>query len=190
MHVAECDGTNAPEHPQALKDFVPVLQPDCVQPLAAHRYGRMVQANHDVLRGTANDDVGKAIELFWHNLAPGIAPDATVYADEQPIADFLVRTIGEWRSATNRPHQVANIVIARHAVGAELERQQQITKMIVRLRRVILDDVARYDDAMSAPVASSVVGEDLGKRSLRVGATQAAFRVGEQMRVRQVEDPN
>jgi hypothetical protein len=34
------------------------------------------------------------------------------------------------------------------------------------------------------------VGDDLRKRSQRVGATQAAFRVGEQMRVRQVEDPN
>ena len=75
-------------------------------------------------------------------------------------------------------------------MGAEPERQQEVTKTVVRLCRVILDDVARYDDAVSAPVPGSVVGEDLLKRSPRVDATQAAFGVGEQMRVRQVQDPN
>ena len=83
-----------------------------------------------------------------------------------------------------------DIVIARYAVGAKFEGQKQLAKIVVCFCRVILDDVARNDDAVGAPVPGRVMGQNLLKRSPRVGATQAAFGVGEQMRVCQVQYPN
>jgi len=82
----------------------------------------VVQADQYVFGRTANNDFGKAIEFFFYDFASCVVLDAAVDANQEPVVDLFVCTIGKRWPATDRPHQVANVVIAGYTMGAELER--------------------------------------------------------------------
>jgi hypothetical protein len=131
-----------------------------------------------MFRGAAAYDFGQSIQFVAGHLAPGVSPDATVDTNDQPVTEFLVRTIGKRRPTAHGAHQVANIVITGNAMNAKVERQQEIAEAFVRFRGVVLDEIASHNDAIGTPVRVLVMSEHTGKRRLRIRATQFTVEVG------------
>lgn len=72
---------------------------------------------------------------------------------------------------------------------AHVQRQKQVAKAIVSRCRIILNEIARDNHAIGTPIAVLVMIENTLQRVLRVGAAQLAIGTGEQMRIRNVQDP-
>jgi len=89
VDVTERCDTHSFERVQAFEKLVTVPQADSVEPLAAHRYRRVVQANHHVFRWTAADDLREALEFIDGYAAAGIFLCTAIDADNQPVADFF-----------------------------------------------------------------------------------------------------
>jgi hypothetical protein len=83
-----------------------------------------------------------------------------------------------------------HVVIAGHAENGEPERRKQVAAMRVCPGGVVLDDVAGQGDEVRREVALAVMREDRPQRFVGYGAAQGAVPFGEQMRVRQVQDPH
>ena len=80
--------------------------------------------------------------------------------------------------AADLAHEVANVMIARHAVNAHIQRQHEVAEALVGGRRVILDEVAGNNHAVGPPVAGCVMIQNPFQGCLRHRATQ--FAVGSQ----------
>ena len=137
----------------------------------------------------ARDGVGQAVQFFLADRAAGLALNAAVETKEQPVTHFLVGTVGKRRARTNGAHQITNVVIARDAVNSQLECQHEVPEVRVRALRVVMDEVAGREHPVRAPIGRSVMIENPLQRVGRPDAAQFAARVGEQVRVRQVQDP-
>jgi len=149
-----------------------------------------MQADHDVPGGAGLDDAGEAIKLFGGEKTTGIFSGTAVQTNDQPVADLFVRTVGKGRHATHALHEFANVMIARHAVDAHIERRHQIPKPIVGCGRIVLDQVSGNDNPIRFPFAGLIMIEHSLQGFLRDSATQSPFGIGEKMRIRQVQDPN
>jgi len=86
-----------------------------------------------------------------------MSPDATIDTNDQPVTEFFVRTIRKGRPAACGAHQIANIVIARYAMNAQIQRQQEITEALVRFRGIVLDYIPGHNDAIGIPVGRLVM---------------------------------
>jgi hypothetical protein len=75
-------------------------------------------------------------------------------------------------------------------VHAQVQRQQKLAKSVVSLCRVVLNQVAGDNDPIGTPVAGLIVIEDTLQRRLCSQSTQAAFWIGEKMRISKVQNPN
>jgi hypothetical protein len=73
---------------------------------------------------------------------------------------------------------------------AKVERPQDFTKSIVSLGRIVLDQVAGDQHALSAPITGQVVIKDLLQGMGGNGAAQRSKRIREQVGVGQVQYPN
>ena len=62
--------------------------------------------------------------------------------------------------------------------------------MIVSGGRAVLNQVSGNNGALRAPVAGRVVIENTLQRCVRGDATQLTVRISEQMRIRQVQNPD
>jgi len=80
MYVAEDGKPYFPRYLDALEKFVAVVESDGVQPLAAHRYGWMVQADHDVVRARGRDFAIEASEFAGLQVPASVPADATINA--------------------------------------------------------------------------------------------------------------
>jgi len=80
-------------------------------------------------------------------------------------------------------------VVSGYAVHAYVQGQQEVPKSIVSLGRIVLDQVPGNDGAICLPVASLVVVNNRLQGRLRGGAAQAAFGIGEKMRIREMQNP-
>lgn len=85
MHVAEDGKPYFPRYLDALEKFVAIVESDGVQPLAAHRYGRMMQANHDVFGSRGFDQCLKPFKLTFGDEPAGAARGTTVDSCDQPV---------------------------------------------------------------------------------------------------------
>jgi hypothetical protein len=133
--------------------------------------------------------IGQPVQFFGTDCASRFALYAAVDSDEQPFPDFLVSAIRKGRTNTNRPHKARYVMVARNAVHAQLQRLQKIAETCVGLFRVVVNQIARHEHAVGAPVGSRVVIQDPLQRVGRRDAAQLTVEVGEQVRVRQVQDP-
>ena len=129
------------------------------------------------------------MQLFLSQKATGITRNAAVEPYDEPVADLFMGTVGKRRGTADPLHQLTYVVVSGHAVHAHVQRQQQFSKSIVSLRRIVLDQVAGDDDPVRQPVAGLIVIENALQRRVRGEAAQAAFRIGKQMRVCNVQNP-
>ena len=80
-------------------------------------------------------------------------------------------------------------MVAGQAVNGQLESAKQPAKVLICHGAVILNQVSGNDGEVCAPRPRGVVREDIGQGRKRGSATQSALGVGEQVRVRQVQNP-
>ena len=149
-----------------------------------------MQADHHVLCVTITHDVCQTIQLLSLQEPERFIGLAAIEAHEQPVAHLFICAVRKRWHTTNAPHQRPHVVIARHAVHTKIQRQHQFSKPIVRLRRIILDQIAGDNDAIGNPVACLVVVENPLQRCLRLGTAQGPVSSSEQMRIRKVQDSN
>ena len=74
-------------------------------------------------------------------------------------------------------------------MDSQFEREEGVSETRVRAFRVVLDEVAGREHAMGAPAGRAVMIENPPQRVGRLDAAQFAVGVGEQVGVRQVQDP-
>ena len=115
--------------------------------------------------------------------------DATINTNDKPIIQLNCLTIVKGRGLQCLLHQRTNIVIARHTVDRNTKLAEQCPKVLVGARAVILNQVAGYDGDIRLPVTVSIMCEHRGQRAKCHSAAQAAVSGGEEMRVREVQNP-
>jgi len=115
--------------------------------------------------------------------------DTTVDAGYQPIASRGGGAIVEGRLSECIAHECAYIVIAGHAVNRQLQGGEQLAKMFVGADAIVLNQVARNDNKVGAPVIIAIVIEHGTQRRIGHGAAQISRDIGEQVRVRKVQNP-
>ena len=80
-------------------------------------------------------------------------------------------------------------MVAGYAVHAQPQRQQEIPEAAIGRFRIVLNEVAGDQHAVRAPVGRHIVIEGALQRVRRRDAAQLAVEVGEQVRIRQLQDP-
>ena len=190
MNMSENGQANASPRLHAFKEFLAIRESHGVEPGAAHCYRGVVQADHDVFRAALGDRFGQALEFAFAETSARIVFDAAIESDQQPIADFLVSTVGKRGHAAYLLHVGADIVIAGHAMNSHVERQQEFAKPVVGLGRIVLNEIAGDQHTVCAPVTGGVVVENLLQRLCCNGTAELALKIGEQVWIRQVQYPN
>ena len=112
----------------------------------------MVQVDHDMGRRAFLDNPVEPLKFFGRDFAAGIACDAAIQTEQQPVANFFLGAVGKRRATAYWAHQIANIMIARHAVHAHIQWQEQIAEAIVGFCRVILNQITGDQHAVSVPI--------------------------------------
>jgi len=159
MHVAEDGKPYFPRYLDALEKFVAIVESDGVQPLAAHRYGRMMQADHDVVRARGRDFTIEASEFAGRQVPASVPADATVNTYNKPVTGFNGFAVMKWRCAQRLTHQCANVVVTGHAVYRRADRTKDFAEMVVRAAAIVMNQVTGHDDEVGAPVAIMIVIE-------------------------------
>jgi hypothetical protein len=143
----------------ARKKLVRRVKADRVQPRAAHDNRRVMQAYHDVIGIAGIDCLIDTLVFAGIDGAAcvvgvvGVVGVATVNADNEPVFYFCRVTI-EKRRCANRPlHDVANVVVARHAMHRQVERPDKFNEAFVSVGGFVLDQVARGRDEVCPPIA-------------------------------------
>ena len=141
MRTAVRDIARLRNHPE---EFVAVFQTNLVQPLAADRQWWMVQADHDVLGAGLFEYFRQPVHFVIIDTSTGITADAAVNAGNEPVIDVhggtIVKCILRYRIA----HQVANIMVAGHAVHRQFQVRHKGAKSIGGGAAVVLDQIARH----------------------------------------------
>ena len=115
--------------------------------------------------------------------------DTTINTDDEPVIELNGLAVVKGRALQRRLHQRTNIVIARHTVDRNTKLAEHGPKVLVGARAVILNQVAGYDGDIRLPVTVSIMREYRGQRAKCHSAAQAAVSCGEEMRVREVQNP-
>jgi len=67
------------------------------------------------------------------------------------------------RFACRGTHQLPNIMVARHAIHWQLQRFEQLAKVLVCTSAVVLDQVAGDDGEIGAPVTLAIMVQHRGQ---------------------------
>ena len=161
MNVPEYCESYLAGRSDTIKKFFGLVEADRVQPGAAHDDGRVMQAQHDVIRIAGFDGPVEALVFTGVNSAPCAIRFATVDSDDEPVA-YLKRVAIEKGRFVNRPlHEFAIVVIARHAVHGQVECADKLREALVRAGRIILNNVAGCSDEVGLPVARAIMLNDV-----------------------------
>jgi len=189
MYMAEDGKPYFPGCGYSLEEFLAIVEANSIQPPAAHRYGWMMQADHDVRRiGFGNDRI-QSVEFLRREMATCPSRRAAVDARYKPVVGLQGGAIMKRWFRQRFLHQGTNIVIARYAVDLELQAAEQAAEVLVSFRAVILNQVASDDGQVGLPVAVTIVIEHGAQRRIGDSAAQVFSGVGKQVRIRQVQDP-
>lgn len=173
-----------------IEKFLGFFEADRIQPGAAHDDGRVMQANHDVFRSAGLDSLVQPLVFTGVNSAARAIGFTAVNSDDEPVAYLKCVAIEKGRFVDRPLHEFANVVIAWHAVHGQVECADKLCESLVRAGGFILDKVAGCGDDVSLPVAGTIMLNDVRQGSESDRAPKAAAFVGEQMRVRQMQDPD
>lgn len=144
-----------------IKKFFGLVEADRVQPGAAHDDGRVMQAQHDVIRAAGFDSLVEPLVFTGVNSAACAISFATVDSDDEPVA-YLEHVAIEKGRFVNRPlHEFAIVVIARHAVHGQVECADKLCEALIRAGRIILNKVAGCSDEVGLPVARTIMLNDV-----------------------------
>ena len=144
---------------QSSQCLVAVVQAYRVQPLAAHRDRRVMQANHDIWRIRCRDGLVNSIEFCVAYGAAGMLIDTTINTDDEPVLQLNGLTIMKRRGLQRSLHQRPNIVVSRNTMDGNPELPEHAAKMLVRARTVVLNQIARDDRYVGLPVAVLIMRE-------------------------------
>ncbi len=148
-----------------------------------------MQADHRMFHSGDLQDLVQSCQLARCNPSPGFTDYATVEADDSPVAAFNGSAVKKRWLSNRLAHEIRNIMVAGQAVNGQLESAKQPAKVLICHGAVILNQVSSNDDEVCAPRPRGVVRKDIGQGRERGSATQSALGVGEQVRVRQVQNP-
>ena len=179
MHMAEDGKPYFPRCGDAFEKLVAIVQADRVKPFAAHRYGRVMQADHDVACARIGNLIVKPRQFGCVQVSAGVISDTAVNAGNQPIASLSGSAVVERWRRKRIAHQCAYVMIARYAIDGQLQRRQQFAEMFVSTGTVILDQVARDDDKVGAPVIVAIMIEHCTQRRIGDSAAQICPDIGE-----------
>ncbi len=173
-----------------IEKFLGLVEANGIQPGAAHDNGRVMQAKHDVIRIAGFNCLIEPLVFTGVNSAARAVSFTAVNSDDEPVA-YLECIAIEKRRFVNRPlHEFANVVIARHTMHGQVEFAGKCLEVLIGTGGIVLDQVACCGDDISLPVTGTIMLNDVRQRSERDRAPKAAGFVGEQMRVRQMQDPD
>lgn len=87
-------------------------------------------------------------------------------------------------------HQAPHVVISWHAVDRQPEATEQGLAVPIGGRCIVLDNVTSERNEIGIPAGLVIMIQNSAKRGESNGAAQGLVPVGEQVRVRQVQDPD
>ena len=144
---------------QSSQCLVAIIQAYRIQPLAAHRDRRVMQANHDICGIRCRYRRVKSIELCGAYGTAGMLTDTTINTDDEPIIALDGLAVVKRRVLQRRLHQRPIIVVARYAVNWNAEVAEHGPKILVSTGTVVLNQVARDDRDIGSPVAVLIMRE-------------------------------
>lgn len=189
MHVPKYRQSHFAGCGQSIEHLIAVVESNRVEPRASHIDRGMMQANHDMSRIRFCNRLVESLEFVIAYRAFGLIDNVAIEADDQPIVPLSVITIEKRRFRERVAHQRENVVVARDAVHGQVKLCEQDPKVIVSFPTIVLNQIAGNDNDVSQPVVIAVMFEHGGQRRVRHGTAQAAVRIGKQMRVCQVQNP-
>lgn len=86
MYMAEDRKPYFPRRGHSFEEFFAIVEPHRVQPFTAHRYGRMMQADHDVWRIRFGNNRIQSVEFRRREMTTGLSGHAAVDARDKPVA--------------------------------------------------------------------------------------------------------
>ena len=179
-----------PGRADTIKKFLGLVQANGIQPGAAHDDGRVMQAQHDVLRIAGFNRPIESLVFAGVDGATCAIGFTAVDSDDEPVAFLECVAIEKGRFVDRPLHDFANVVIARHTMHGQVECAGKRLEALIGAGGIVLDQIACRGDEVSRPVAGTIMLNDVRQRSEGDRAPKAAGFVGEQMRVRQMQDPD
>ena len=149
-----------------------------------------MQANEHVLRPGIGRGRFDSPEFVLADRAAGAAGLAAVDTDEQPVAEAQAAAIVEGFRRELVLHQLADVMVARDAEDRQPAVREMRAEAPVGAAAVVLDQVAGHRDDVGAPVLGVDVREHGAQRAVGHGPAQACARLGEQVRVGDLQDPD
>ena len=165
--------------PDTIEKFIGFVEADRIQPGTAHSDGRVMQAQHDMIRSTGFYCLVEPLVFTGINSAACTIGFTTVYSYYQPVVYLACVAIEKWRIVDRPLHEFANVVVARHTVHGQVECADKRGEALISAGGIILDKVACYGNEVSLPLAGAIMTNDVRQRSMGDRAPKAAGLVTE-----------
>ena len=151
MDVSEYRGPDFSASCYEAQKFLAVLKTNLIKPLAADGQGRVMQTNQNMFGFRLFEYGLQSFHFMIIDAAGGFIVDATIDSGNEPCSICDRVTVMKFGTGKRIFHQVANIVIAGHAIHRQSEGKHCFAKALVSLAAVVLNQVAGHRHHVGVP---------------------------------------